>query len=130
VVEQNDPYGVPTDPCPDGLRKCRTTDISPTAAELVQRRNLNSWPPGSIRLGLPGETCTNESAGQARITPLSAADCSLATFEHCIYLVSPVGGTFQQLEDTGWSGVRVGGPTTRILRLGLNSKSEWSWASS
>jgi hypothetical protein len=24
------------------------TDISPTAAELVQRRSLSSWPPGSI----------------------------------------------------------------------------------
>jgi hypothetical protein len=79
-----------------------TTDISPTAAELVQRRSLNSWPPGSIRSGLPGETCTSESAGQAKITPLSAADCSLGTFEHCTYVVSPVGGTFQQLEDSEW----------------------------
>jgi hypothetical protein len=80
-------------------RQIDCEDISPTAAELVQRRSPSSWPPRSIRSGLPGETCTSESAGQARITSLSAADCSLATFEHCTYVVSPVGGTFQHLED-------------------------------
>jgi len=78
-------------------------DVAPDAGVLSDGfRGERSCrrPPSTVRPGLPGETCTSESAGQARITPLSAADCSLATFEHCIYLVSPVGGTFQQLKDS------------------------------
>jgi hypothetical protein len=78
-------------------------DVAPDAGVLSDGfRGERSCrrPPSTVRPGLPGETCTSQSAGQARITPLSAADCSLATFEHCIYVVSPVGGTFQQLKDS------------------------------
>ena len=72
------------------------------------------------------------------MTPLSAADCSLATFEHCTYVVSPVGGTFQQLEDAeatrdffrdvlGWANVDARGGwrifTTGPSELGVHPTS-------